>query len=47
MRPETLERLLDEPNYESFNLGLEYGPHIAVPLIIRGDFYRVTAPYGV
>lgn len=44
--PEALEKMLEEDNYDSFNIGLEYGPHNAIPKTIRGDFYRVTAPYG-
>lgn len=44
--PEALEKMLDETDYDSFNIGLELGPHNAIPNTIRGDFYRVTAPYG-
>lgn len=46
LRPELLEKLTHEPNYETFNLGLEEGPHLAVPNIIRGDFLLFTAPNG-
>ncbi|KAK4694932.1 hypothetical protein P7C71_g2727, partial [Lecanoromycetidae sp. Uapishka_2] len=42
--PEALEKLLNLPDYESFNLGLENGPHLALPKIIRGDFQYFTAP---
>jgi len=44
VRPEALEAVLLEPDYESFNLKLEEGPHNAIPRAIRGDFFRVTAP---
>jgi tyrosinase len=47
VQPEALKKVLKEPNYDSFNLGLEYGPHNAIPLTVRGDFYKVTAPYGM
>lgn len=46
LRPEALEQVLRLPDYESFNLGLEKGPHLAVPKIIRGDFQYFTAPNG-
>ncbi|KAF2204311.1 monooxygenase [Delitschia confertaspora ATCC 74209] len=42
--PERIEELLDVPNYNSFNLGLENGPHLAIPRSIRGDFSLLTAP---
>ena len=46
VHPEAVERVLLEPDYESFNIALEKGPHNAVPATIRGDFLRVTAPSG-
>ncbi|KAI0521558.1 putative tyrosinase [Xylaria bambusicola] len=36
--------VLDEPDYYQFVLKLEDGPHASVPIIVRGDFYRFTAP---
>lgn len=45
--PEALEKVLSLPDYESFNLGLEKGPHLAMPKIIRGDFQYFTAPNGL
>lgn len=42
--PSALERLLHMEDYESFNLGLEHGPHIAIPRSVRGDFSLLTAP---
>ncbi|KAI8946359.1 putative tyrosinase [Xylaria longipes] len=36
--------VLDEPYYYGFLLKLEDGPHSAIPIIVRGDFYRFTAP---
>ena len=47
LRPESLEDLLLKPNYEDFNLGLEEGPHLSVPRIVRGDFTAFTAPSGM
>lgn len=44
--PEALEETLASPEYDAFYRKLEYGAHNAVPLIIRGDFFKVTAPYG-
>lgn len=46
VKPEALKKLLEEPNFESFNLGLETGPHDAIPGTVRGDFLMFTAPYG-
>ena len=39
--------MLEKADYDSFNIGLELGPHNAIPKTVRGDFYRVTAPYGM
>lgn len=47
VKPEALQKLLEEPDYDSFNLGLENGPHDTIPSIVRGDFYKVTAPNGM
>ncbi|KAK6596644.1 hypothetical protein H4I96_09296 [Botrytis cinerea] len=44
VQPKALEAVLLQPDYESFNLELEEGPHNAIPRAIRGDFLRVTAP---
>ena len=44
--PEKVEAVLGAKRYEDFNLGLENGPHLAIPYSVRGDFYRFTAPYG-
>ena len=46
LRPEALEDLMEIPDYNTFNLMLEDGPHDAVPRSIRGDFSLFTAPYG-
>lgn len=46
-RPEAMEKLQRGNDYNAFNLGLEDGPHIAIPRSIRGDFSMFTAPYGV
>lgn len=46
LSPATLEALLASADYETFNLGLENGPHIAIPRSINGDFSLHTAPFG-
>lgn len=46
-KPAALEALLRVDDYEAFNLGLEDGPHVAIPRSIRGDFSLLTAPSGV
>lgn len=38
--------VLDAPDYYSFLLMLEDGPHSSIPTIVRGDFLRFTAPNG-
>ena len=45
--PEALQKILSLREYDSFNLGLEKGPHLAVPKIIGGDFQYFTAPNGL
>jgi tyrosinase len=44
MKPLSLERVLRASTYEKFLLGLELGPHNAIPLSIQGDFGFFTAP---
>lgn len=39
--------VLDEPDYYGFLLMLEDGPHSAIPITVRGDFSRFTAPNGM
>jgi tyrosinase len=46
LSPEMIEELLSFEDYSSFNLGLEHGPHLAIPHSIRGDFSLLTAPSG-
>jgi tyrosinase len=46
LSPDIIEELLSFEDYSSFNLGLEHGPHLAIPHSIRGDFYLLTAPSG-
>ena len=46
LNPETLMKLLLSPDYRSINLGLEHGPHVAIPKSINGDFSLHTAPFG-
>lgn len=44
--PEALEEILASTKFEDFYTNLEYGAHNAIPQVIRGDFFKVTAPYG-
>ena len=44
--PEAVERFLEMPDYDAFNIGLEEGSHAGIPYIIRGDFSLFTAPFG-
>jgi tyrosinase len=46
LSPDMIEELLSLEEYDSFNLGLEHGPHLAIPHSIRGDFSLLTAPSG-
>jgi tyrosinase len=46
IRPEAIEKLLHLPSYDEFFLGLEEGPHNAIPAAIGGDFSFTVAPYG-
>jgi tyrosinase len=41
-----IEEVLSLNDYNEFNLGLENGPHLAIPRSIRGDFSLLTAPSG-
>ncbi|KAM0795551.1 hypothetical protein BDR22DRAFT_883005 [Usnea florida] len=44
LAPRALEELLHTPDYATFNLGVEDGPHLSIPRSIHGDFSTVTAP---
>ncbi|MDI1484948.1 MAG: hypothetical protein OHK93_000082 [Ramalina farinacea] len=44
LRPEALQELLSATDYRSLNLGLENGPHIAIPKSVNGDFSLHSAP---
>lgn len=44
LEPTALEKLLRTPDYATFNLGVEDGPHLSIPRSIHGDFSTVTAP---
>lgn len=46
LKPETLSEMLQLSEYNSLNLGLENGPHNAIPRSINGDFSLQTAPSG-
>ena len=43
---EVRQLLQHSKTYDDFNLGLENGPHDAVPRVVRGDFSVFTAPAG-
>ena len=45
-QPSAVNSLMEKENYEEFFLGVEDGPHIAVPRSVRGDFAVLTAPSG-
>ena len=47
INPEALDKILASRSYNDFNLGLEFGPHNAIPRSIRGDFALFTAPSGM
>ena len=47
LRPASLEKLLRVPDYATFNLGVEDGPHLSIPRTVHGDFSTVTAPAGI
>jgi len=42
-----MEDIMNEPRYFDFLLRLEDGPHSAIPITVRGDFSRFTAPNGM
>jgi len=44
---EAIHGYLKEPDFDSFYRMLEFGAHNAIPSTIRGDFFMVTAPYGL
>jgi hypothetical protein len=46
VRPDVVRELLNVDNYEAFNLGIEHGPHLAMPRGVLGDILKNTAPYG-
>ena len=46
LEPKALKELLSTPDYATFNLGVEDGPHLSIPRSIHGDFSTVTAPAG-
>jgi tyrosinase len=46
IQPEAIEKLLGLDDYHKFFLGLEEGPHNAIPAAIGGDFFYTVAPYG-
>ncbi|KAM0152184.1 hypothetical protein ACHAPG_007841 [Botrytis cinerea] len=46
VHPNALEAILQEADYEAFNLKLEAWPRDAVPHGVNGDFSRETTPNG-
>ena len=47
IQPSALEELLQEPDYFSFVLEIEDGAHAAIPIFVKGDFSKFTAPNGI
>jgi tyrosinase len=45
--PNAVQKVLDETSFEGFYTRLEFKGHNAIPALVRGDFYEVTAPYGL
>ena len=46
IRPAAVEVVLNESNYSTFLLRFEDGPHSAIPVSVKGDFSKFTAPNG-
>ena len=44
VRPETIESILSERDYEAFYLALEHKSHNAIPAGVKGDFIKFTSP---
>ena len=42
--PANVEDVLRIPDYATFNLGLEHGPHLSIPGSVSGDFSVASAP---
>jgi len=42
--PQAIEQIMALPDYESFFLALEHGPHNVIPNSVRGDFFEVHCP---
>lgn len=45
-RPEAMSEVFRQRDFNSFLMTLENGPHDAIPLGVRGDFFFFTAPNG-
>lgn len=45
-KPEAIENLLNQPDYQNFFLAMEHGPHNAIQIAIGGDICFNSAPYG-
>ncbi|KAF2730278.1 Di-copper centre-containing protein [Polyplosphaeria fusca] len=43
--PQAVQQVLDEADFEGFYTRLEFKGHNAIPALVRGDFFEVTAPY--
>ena len=46
LRPAALDKILQEKRCSTFFLSMEDGPHSAIPIFVRGDFSKFTAPNG-
>lgn len=44
LQPTVVDELFEEPTYSSFFLAVEEGPHSSIPISVRGDFLKFTAP---
>ncbi len=46
IRPAAVERVLNVSSYAAFLLKIEDGPHSAIPISVKGDLSKFTAPNG-
>ena len=46
IRPAAVEAVLNESKYSTFLLRFEDGPHSAIPISVKGEFSKFTAPNG-
>ena len=46
LRPHAIDKLMNIPEYDTFNQALEEKMHNVLPRVVRGDFSLFTAPNG-